>query len=187
MTQEQRQRLLLAGLLAVLVLFGGRTVLRLAGGDGARRGPGELPGVVAGDLAVANVVKLRLADLEFEPAAFEVGRNPFRFEAVRRNRPKPTPQREPNPEPAPRARVQPPPRTAPPGPKPPNVDVVYLGRFGTANRPIAVFSDGKEIFNALEGGVLKEKFVVDNIGYESADLKFVGFPDTPAKRLAVGG
>ena len=50
-----------------------------------------------------------------------------------------------------------------------------------------MFSDGKEIFNAFEGGVLKGNFVVDKIGYESADLKFVGFPDAPAKRLAVGG
>ena len=52
---------------------------------------------------------------------------------------------------------------------------------------LAVFSDGQEIFNVPEGDVLKEKFVVVKIGLESADLGFVGFPDTPAKRLEIGG
>ena len=135
-----------------------------------------------------GVEELRLSDLEFEPDEFTVGRNPFRFEANRPTAPpKPVAQSNPNPNPQPQQRAQPAPRPQPAGPQPPAVDVVYLGRFGTDSRPIAVFSDGKEIFNSLEGGVLKEKFVVDKIGYESADLKFVGFPDTPPRRLAVGG
>jgi hypothetical protein len=50
-----------------------------------------------------------------------------------------------------------------------------------------VFSDQQEIYNAHEGDVIKGRFVVVKIGYESADIGFVGFPDEPAQRLAVGG
>ena len=35
--------------------------------------------------------------------------------------------------------------------------------------------------------ILPQKFIVDRIGYESVDLRFVGFPDVPARRLPVGG
>jgi len=72
-------------------------------------------------------------------------------------------------------------------PHPPEVNVVYLGSFGPSTRRIAVFSDGQNIYNALEGDTLAGKFVVQRIGYESVDLKFVGFPDEPAKRLPAGG
>ncbi len=52
-----------------------------------------------------------------------------------------------------------------------------------------MFSDAgrDKIYNALAGDVLEGKFIVDHIGYESVDVKFVGFPDAPAKRLAIGG
>ena len=70
-------------------------------------------------------------------------------------------------------------------PKPPVVDLKYLGSFGPETRKIAVFYDGSNIYNALAGDVLNGKFIVARIGYESVDLKFVGFPDTPAQRLAL--
>jgi hypothetical protein len=139
----------------------------------------------AGD-SVAAIQRLRIAELELQPETYQLGRDPFSFfTAAPPKVPKPVPKpapAAPKPKPAPA-----PTRAKPAVPQPPPVDVVYLGRFGATSRPIAVFSDGKEIFNAFEGGVLKGNFVVDKIGYESADLKFVGFPDAPAKRLAVGG
>ena len=54
---------------------------------------------------------------------------------------------------------------------------------------MAVFADeaGENLYNARAGDVLEGKFIVDRIGYESVDLKFVGFPDAPAKRLPIGG
>jgi hypothetical protein len=64
---------------------------------------------------------------------------------------------------------------------------VYLGSFGSEEKRLAVFTDGSEIFNVPEGETLKDKFVVVKIGMESADVGFVGFPDTPAKRLEIGG
>ena len=71
-------------------------------------------------------------------------------------------------------------------PKPAPFTLSYLGNFGPPKRRIAVFSDGKTIYNAQEGEVLEGKFIVANIGYESVDIRFVGFPDWPPKRLAVG-
>jgi hypothetical protein len=67
------------------------------------------------------------------------------------------------------------------------VDVVFLGSFGPDGRRIAVFSDGTDIYNVLQGGILKRVFRVDKIGFESADLGFVDFPDEPSQRLAAGG
>ena len=74
-------------------------------------------------------------------------------------------------------------------PRPPPVTLVYLGSFGTEARRIAVFADdkGENLYNVRVGEVVEGKFIVDRIGYESVDLKFVGFPDEPAKRLPIGG
>ena len=75
----------------------------------------------------------------------------------------------------------------PPKAEPPPIDIVYLGSFGKPGRRIAVFSDDESVYNALVGDVIKEKFVLVAIGYESADLKFVGFPEVGPSRLAAGG
>ena len=61
-----------------------------------------------------------------------------------------------------------------------------MGNFGPAQRRIAVFTDGNDIINAQEGEVIAGKFIVARIGYESVDIRFVGFPQWPAQRLAVG-
>ena len=44
-----------------------------------------------------------------------------------------------------------------------------------------------DIYNVKLGGTIKDKFVVRQIGYESADIGFVDFPNAPLKRLPVGG
>lgn len=73
------------------------------------------------------------------------------------------------------------------GPQLPAIELEYLGSFGPPERRIAVFTDGAEIYNAVEGEVLQGKFVVAQIGYESVDLAYVEFPEEPPARLAVGG
>ena len=67
--------------------------------------------------------------------------------------------------------------------------LVYLGSSGMEKRRIAVFADaaGENLYNVRVGETVEGKFIVDRIGYESVDLKFVGFPDEPAKRLPIGG
>ena len=186
MTKERKQQLALASLLLILVVFGGRRILGLLGADGSGRAATAGGRLFADGFSISEVEPLLVSELDPGADTFKLGRDPFQFAAAPPPKPAPTPPPTPAPNPAPpRPTVQPQPTPA--GPQPPPVDVVYLGRFGPSTRPIAVFSDGKEIFNALEGGVLKGHFVVDKIGYESADLKFVGFPDAPSKRLAVGG
>ncbi|HEV2843675.1 MAG TPA: hypothetical protein VG477_02420, partial [Thermoanaerobaculia bacterium] len=70
-------------------------------------------------------------------------------------------------------------------PKPPEFTMEYLGYFGPADRRIAVFTNGKNQINVLEGGVIQNQFIVERIGYESVDIRFVGFPNEPAKRVGV--
>ena len=139
-------------------------------------------------LTSPRLTELRLADLELKAAEYHPGRDPFRFQV----KPPPPPPPPVAAQTAP-AQVQPqPPPTLqpadkrPPAPQPPTVDVVYLGSFGPERGKIAVFGDGSDIYNVRKGDILKEHFVVESINYESADLKYVNFPQLPATRLAAG-
>lgn len=71
-------------------------------------------------------------------------------------------------------------------PKPAEFTLRYLGHFGPASKRIAVFSDGKNVFNATEGETIDKKFIVARIGLESVEIRFVGFPDWPTKRVGLG-
>ena len=71
-------------------------------------------------------------------------------------------------------------------PKPPPFTLQYLGKFGPGERPIAVFTDGKNILNVQEGEVIQGKFIVGQIGFESVEIQFVDFPNLPPQRLPVG-
>lgn len=197
MSQGRRQQVLLALLVAVLATtvwwrFGSR----LAGdGDAGRRRPAAIgsssrPGST-GEAELPEVVELRLDDLQAVSGDLEQGRDPFHESR---------PETAPSPSEASqsalreameRARREQEAEAAAPleraVPRPPSVDVVFLGSFGSDNNRLAVFTDGSEIFNVGEGDVLKNKFVVVRIGFESADVGFVGFPETPARRLEIGG
>jgi hypothetical protein len=164
------------------------------GGAPARRlpaGRGESHSAQPGD----RVAVLRLADLDRVPADSTVGRDPWRF--FDPPPPPPPPPHVPTAEELKRMeeerrRAEEAARAAAAEaarlaaiPKPPEFTMEYLGNFGPANRKIAVFTDGKKIHNALEGDVIDNKFIVAHIGYESVDIRFVGFPNTPAKRVGV--
>jgi hypothetical protein len=161
--------------------------------------PRVLPGARRGATAAKppeQVEELRVAALAIRPREYTPGRDPWRFV-----------------DPPPPPRPPPPPPPAPPSaaelerqrlaqealerqraaaaaeaakPKPPPFTMSYLGNFGPPSRRLAVFSDGKTIYNAQKGEVLAGKFIVAEIGYESVDIRFVGFPDWPPQRLAVG-
>jgi hypothetical protein len=190
LSQNRRQVVLLALLVLLAVVWGGQRFLGVGAnldgseGEGAA-GTAELPG---GAGPVGSIARVDLAALERQPGTFSPGRDPFRFfqEAPVQPTPPPAPPQE-------AARQAPPPQpvqqanAAPPKPRPPAIDFRYLGSFGSKGRKIAVFSDQNEIFNALQGDVIKQRFLVVGIGYESADIGFVGFPSEPAQRLAAGG
>ena len=153
-------------------------------GKGTRKAAAELP---------QEIVTLRSAEPEGQPRALAVGRDPFRFGPVPPPPPPPPPtkaelaemrrqeelRREAQERAAREAMI----------PRPPPVSVVYLGSFGTDKARIAVFADdkGENLYNVRVGEIVEGKFIVDRIGYESVDIKFVGFPDEPAKRLPIGG
>jgi hypothetical protein len=127
-----------------------------------------------------EVVALKLADLDAPSREYSPSRNIFRY-APKQVAPPPPPS-------------PPPPRAAPPPPapppqapvrRPPKVDVSLIGIFGPEDRRIAVFRDGQKILNALEQEVLKEKFIVHEIGLESVDFTFVGFPDYEPQRVTM--
>ncbi|MGH9382385.1 MAG: hypothetical protein ACRD2Z_17515 [Thermoanaerobaculia bacterium] len=179
MTQQRRQLLLLAILGAVLVLWVGSRWLGRSSGGGAGVGGG--PGV-----ELPRVARLDFEALQPEEGVFEPGRDIFRFgqvgpspEELRRQAAAQAPK--PAPPPAP-----PSPRQGPAAPQPPPVTLVFLGTFGPREAPIAVFSDREAIYNARQGDVIEELFIVRQIGYESVDLGFVGFPEDLTHRLAVG-
>lgn len=188
---DVRQRVALAVLGVVLVAVVGWRVVPALGGSGGERWwqQGSTRAVFDDELDV-EVLELRTQLLRAEPREFAVGRDPWRFGEVPRvaapKPPPPKPQPKPEPKPEPREPVPTGP-VEPPKPKPPEVDVTFLGTFGPADRKIAVFFDGAAIYNAGRGDVLNEKFQVVEIGLESVDLGFVGFPDEPPARLAIGG
>lgn len=79
--------------------------------------------------------------------------------------------------------VVPPP---PPPPQPPAFNYTYMGSFGTPQRPIAAFSRDGQIVNVRVGETFGGQFILRNIGIESVDIGFVGFPPEARKRVAVG-
>ncbi len=185
--RQRRMLVLLA--VAALALVWLRLVPTLLP-EGARAG-GAGPEARARREALAEVVEVRLEDLEAQPGSYTAGRDPFRYGEP----PPPPPPPPPTAEElaaeaarlaAERERLA---RLAEEAakPKPPPVTLRYLGSFGPEVRRIAVFSDGQTIYNALTGDVLEGKFIVARIGYESVDLGFVGFPEVPPQRLAAGG
>lgn len=187
--RSNRPRPLLLILLAVVALIAAWRYLPSFGA-----GPGFIRTTHA-DLqsTTIEVVELAAHTLDETPPEVTATRDPWSFAS--RPAPERTVPEATVPEPRPIA-VQPvvperprpqAPAPTPIGPRPPAVDIVYLGTIGRNDDPVAVFSDGSAIYNALTGDLVKDQFQVHRIGYESVDLLFVGFPDEPAVRLAIGG
>lgn len=206
---ESRTKLLLT-ILGVLLLFVAWHYLGPSDGDGSAVGGrefgatspvGRIPG--AGRQTkppVEEILDLKVADLEPHPHEYKVGRDPWRFV----NPPPPPPPAPPQPrrltpeelraqreaEELLRQRQAEAARKAAEEaarPKPPVFALKYLGRFGPADRPIAVFTDGKDILNVQQGEVIQGKFLLSQVGLESVEIRFVDFPKEPAQRLPIGG
>ncbi|MBV9497406.1 MAG: hypothetical protein JOZ54_24430 [Acidobacteria bacterium] len=77
----------------------------------------------------------------------------------------------------------PPPPQPPPKPVPPDFPYKYIGTFGSQSNPIATFSGNEEIINARVGDVIQKRFVLRNIGIESVEIGFVGFPPDETRRI----
>ena len=119
--------------------------------------------------------------------AGEQGRNIFDFRAPTLT-PPPTPTPPPPPPPAPgsAAFVGPLPPPAPtPTPLPPEINFKFVGTFGPKDQPIAVLLQGDQLLNARVGDVVFGRYILRNIGYESVDVGFVGYPPSSTKRLGI--
>ncbi|HXO20734.1 MAG TPA: hypothetical protein VOA87_12525 [Thermoanaerobaculia bacterium] len=210
----KRQHLLLAAL-AVILVAAGVLHLMANDDSGAvgpqvpagRRGdpeeaaaPAALPTLQAGRSGqaaapVREVLELK-ADTVLDPRGYKPGRDPWRF-GEPPPPPKPPPPKPPTAaelarqralaeeEARRRAELERLAAIEAARPKPPPFILNYLGRFGPVARPIAVFSDGKTIYNVREGEMIENRFIVSHIGYESVDIGFVGFPAEPSKRVAL--
>jgi len=144
---------------------------------------------------VENVEELHLAELEKVPGEYHAGRDPWRFPAPPPPPPTPRPpsaaelarqrllQEQMD---AQRRAAEAAAAAEAAKPKPEPFTLKYLGRFGPEGRPIAVFTDGTNTYNVQQGEVIGGKFIVAQIGFESVEIRFVGFPDWPPQRLAVG-
>jgi hypothetical protein len=201
MSKDQRKRVLLGALLVVMLAIAWRQVgPRFGGGAGAidvgSRARAATKGATVSVLDSPEVVELRLGDLEKMAGQFRPGRDPFRFGEVEAARAEPTEDEAADAEreaaaldamrramEAQRSQTS----DAPSRPALPDLDVKFLGSFGSRQTRLAVFSDGDEIFNVLEGGILKGHFVIRQIGFESVDVGYADYPDEPPIRLAVGG
>lgn len=196
---DERKRLVMIVLLAVLVaVVGWRYVVPMLSSDGGGLG-GRVGGSVSSAAADVDVATLDLGALEAEARNYEPGRNPFEYH----RKPPPPPPEPQGPtaeelaaqreaerlrrEAEARARAEAAAAQAEAKPQPPSFQLTFLGSFGPEGRKIAVFTDGEEIYNALVGDVLNEKFVVSDIGFESVSITYVGFPEEPATRVGIGG
>jgi hypothetical protein len=72
-----------------------------------------------------------------------------------------------------------------PTPRPPEVTFKFVGTFGPKGHPIAVIQEGDKVYNVRAGDVLFDKFVLKNVGYESIDIGFVGYPETESRRIGI--
>ena len=72
-----------------------------------------------------------------------------------------------------------------PTPVPPDITFKFIGTFGPRDGPIAVLVLGDQLLNAHAGDVVFDRFILRNIGYESVDVGFVGYPPAITKRLGI--
>ncbi len=201
MSKDQRQKVLLGVLLVLMLVavgrqFGPRITAGSGSSESGNRSQTAERGTVRSVVDSPGVVELRLEDLEKVAGRFRPGRDPFRFGESGDAEAEPTEDEDD--EAARAAAAQEALRRAMEAqrrqeaavsgrPVLPDFDLKFLGSFGSRQKRLAVFSDGVEIFNALEGGVLKSHFVIRQIGLESVDVGYLDYPDEPAIRLAAGG
>jgi hypothetical protein len=136
----------------------------------------------ADPLDAFQLVDVRIDALTRSVSDFSPKRNIFGFG------PEPPP---PPPPPRPVVRLPPPepPRiepVVPREPQPPPVTMKLIGIFGPKDRRIAVLSENNEVINAVVGDVIRNAFIVREIGYQTVEFGFVGFPEDKTARIDMG-
>ena len=204
-TAAARRQIYLLSALGILLIL---AVVKW-GGTGSAGAPGPAPSSRAGSapqdeergpargrpraqekkVAPEDVPLVSVSDLNPPRArrTSDPGRNIFDIREPTKP-PPPTPTPAPPPPPAPGSApfigpMPPPPPT--PTPVPPEIAFKFIGTFGPKDRPIAVLLLGDQLLNARSGDVVFDRFILRNIGYESVDIGFVGYPPAATRRLGI--
>jgi hypothetical protein len=183
-----REKVLLLVLTGLAMVQGARMLLSSLG-EGSLALPIARSSAVrraAEAVEVAAVSELDLEALQPSTGVTAIGRDPFRYESLPNLAPPPPPPPPPAPRPDRRSALAAAARAAAETPPKPAIGVHFLGSFGNEKRRLAVLADGETITNAMEGDTVLGRLIVERIGLESVDLRFVDRPDLPAERLAVG-
>lgn len=158
----------LLGVVAVFLFYINRDSSSLGGSRG-RGADDEF------ELGLAPVVRLeRLAGrIESYDSA---GRNLFSYYTppppVVKREPPPVTKAPPQRKPPPVVQARPP-RPDDTTPKPPAINLTYLGYLGPKDNKIAVFEDGQDLLLARAGETVREQFRVVDFGYETIVMGYV--------------
>jgi hypothetical protein len=204
----RRQLYLLAGLAVVLILavvkWGGRgssdVPVRAAGnsasGTGLASAEDDRPAAARRPARASREKKASVEDVPFltkdmlnppRPRSGEGGRNIFDPRQPSPT-PPPTPTPPPPPPPVPGSSLfvgpLPPPGPSP-TPVPPAIRFKFIGTFGPKDQPIAVLLQGDQLLNAHAGDVVFGRYILRNIGYESVQIGYVGYPPAVTQKLGI--
>jgi hypothetical protein len=147
------------------------------------KGGGPPQAARVGAFEPGSVPELRLAP-EREASLDQVSRDVFRFHSSPTPTPTPVP---PTPTPVEHYLFPslPTPVPTPTPIVPPAIPFKAIGKFGPKDGPIVTFEEGARLFNAREGDVLDNRFVVRKINLESVDIGFVALPPEITRRLPI--
>jgi len=154
------------------------------------------PSLIEGVLGTSSKVvagRYQVPELSSQPKWEREGpagvrRNLFTYGAP----PTPTPDLRPTPTPIPMPTPTPRPRPTPEGillpdgqrlPPPPPFPLPYLGWLGPRAKPVAVFRDGNDVLVAPVGAVVKERFVVREVGPTAVTIGYVGYPENVTNQV----
>lgn len=190
---SDRTKLLLAIILPVLLIF---TVIKQLGDHSTRKVSSDR------DITVKTIESIEIPELhqhQFDPnpvatslkgqSIFEYGQPPPDPDELEKQRQREELLRQREEQKAQRLRQQHQAKVTPETPSkpvPPPINFKYLGSFGPRGRMLAVILNDEQILDVFEGDIFMEKFIVKNIGLETLEVGFVGFPDDEIQKVEVG-
>jgi hypothetical protein len=106
--------------------------------------------------------------------------------------PTPTPDLRPTPTPPPTLPPRPTAVPTPSGieiedgrrlPTPPTFSMTYLGWLGPDRLPIGVFRDGGDVVVIARGDIVKNRFILRDVGPSSVTIGYVGYPESVTRKV----
>ncbi len=171
MEPKSQRELALAAMALVVLAIAGWTI-RAVGRPGAANAPGSTAAAKAAKAATEQPfsgVDLKALDAE-RPEPEAGNRNPFRF------KPPPAPPPPPPTTKRPPEQENPIEKGPPPPPPLPRITLKYIGDVVDPRKPgakIAVFTDGRGVYQGREGEVIEGRYRILKIGVESVELSYL--------------